>query len=94
MYGISEHKMINPAHVVSIEYVVNKVVGDDGTQSGSIFIQMVNQPDGKAYEIAGPCDQCEDIVNHLIDIIKKINRDDSDENTDFTIIPGGNIDLN
>ena len=92
MYGISKTKMINPMHVVSIEYKVNDIIEGTG-QTGSVFIQMVNQPDGKAYEIAGPCAQCEDIIRHLMEVIKGINREEEVKTKDFTILPGGNIDF-
>jgi hypothetical protein len=68
MYRISETKMINPAHIVSIDYESSP----DGSE-GVVKIQMSNQSRAGVYQIEGGCDQCEKILNDLINIVADIN---------------------
>ncbi len=90
MYGISRTQMINPAHIVVIDYRADEVVGADGVETGAVTIQMSNQSGQTAYVIKSTCDQCEMIVNDLIAIVKGINSDDSVEGDEFTL-PGFSI---
>lgn len=72
--------MINPAQIVSMTYETNQLVNKKGEKIAKVIIQMSNQSNKRAYVIDGKCDSIEQIVQELIDIVRKINNPEQKSN--------------
>ncbi len=73
MYAITKSKMINPAHIVSIDYIINTLANADGSYDGLVNIQMSNHYKDGGIAIDAPCDRCEQIITELNEIINRCN---------------------
>lgn len=73
MYQITDTKKINPAHIVSMEYKKDEVVGANGEAQAHLAIQMVNHTGNIAFLIEGSELRCQEIESELTELVNKCN---------------------